>query len=329
VSPRPPIDLNPHLVQPIVTVAVVSWNTRELLIRCLNSLAPEVQAGRAQVWVVDNDSTDGSASAAREYAPWVHVVEPGANLGFGRAVNLVAQTTESRWLAIANADTALEPGALEHLLEAGAEKSVGCIAPQLLLPDGSTQHSLHSLPTIPFTVALNLGLHRLSARLADRMLLDGLHDVARPRDVPWAIGAFLLLRREAFDAVGGFDDGQWMYAEDLDLGWRLQAAGWRTRYEPSARVRHTSGAATELAFGDDRTRRFTVETYKVIARRRRRARARATAAVNVLGAAARVAWMTPLALLMRRWRGPRDRSRMWLAVHSEGLHRCRDRLDDR
>lgn len=306
-------------VNPAVTVAVISWNTRELLIRCLGSLAGEVRAGRAQVWVVDNGSSDGSAAAAREHAPWATVIEPAANLGFGRAVNLVARATHSEWIASANADVELEPGALESLLTAGADRRVGCVAPRLLLSDGSTQHSVHSLPTIPFTLALNLGLHRLSPRLADRMLLEGLYDVERPRDVPWAIGALLLLRRSAFDEVGGFDERQWMYAEDLDLGWRLRDSGWRTRYVPSARARHASGAATELAFGDQRTARFTRETYAMLARRRGTLRTRATATVNVLGAAARVAWMTPLAAVLRRWRGPRDRSRMWLDVHVQGL----------
>src|ERR1019366_47153 len=101
-------------------------------------------------------------------------------------------------------------------------------------------------------------------------------------------GAFLLLRRTAFDAVGGFDHRQWMYAEDLDLGWRLSAAGWITRYEPRARVLHASGAATSAAFGSDRVPRFMRATYAVIVRRRGVARTWITAAINVLGAVARI-----------------------------------------
>ncbi len=301
------------------TIAVVSWNTRELLVQCLRSLAPEVDAGRADVFVVDNGSSDGTPGAVREVAPWARLLEPGTNLGFGRAVNLVARESDSQWLACANADVALDPGALEALLAAGRDSRVGCVAPRLLLPDGSVQHSVYPFPTIPFAVAFNLGLYRLSRGLSDRLCLEGYWDSGRSRAVPWAIGAFLLLRRQAFDAVGGFDERRFMYAEDLDLGWRLHDAGWQTRYEPRATARHRAGASTAVAFGDGRVARFTRATYAVLLLRRGRTRASATAALNVFGATLRLAWMAPLAVVLRRWRAPVARTRMWLRAHVQGL----------
>ena len=303
----------------MVTVAVVSSNTRELLLRCLGSLAPEVEAGRASVWVVDNASSDGSADAARREAPWAQVLEPGKNLGFGPAVNLVARQTDSEWLAAANADVALESGALETLVAVGGDPRVAAVAPRLVLPDGNTQHSVYRFPTLPFTVMFNLGALNLSRSLADRMLLETYWDPERPRRVDWAIGAFLLLRRSAFDAAGGFDDRQWLYAEDLDLCWRLADAGFTTRYEPSARILHESGAATMAAFGDQMTARWMAATYAVLVRRKGLAHAWATACVNLVGAAARVAWTAPLALISSRWREPRDLYRRWLAAHRQGL----------
>ena len=81
-------------------------------------------------------------------------------------------------------------------------------------------------------------MNRLSPGLGDRLCLEGAWNPDRARAVPWAIAAFLLVRREAFDAVGGFDDAMWLHAEDLDLAWRLKQARWGTWYEPSARVRH-------------------------------------------------------------------------------------------
>jgi GT2 family glycosyltransferase len=276
-----------------VTAAVVSWNTRELLERCLRSLEPEARSGRLEAWVVDNGSSDGSAGAARSLAPWAQVLEPGSNLGFGPAVNLVAARTESEWLLVANADVALEPGALDKLLAAGADPRIGCVAPRLLAPDGTTEHSVHPFPTLRFTTAFNLGLHRLSARGADRLCLEGHWDPERRRAVPWAIGACLLLRRRAFEQAGGFDERQWLFAEDLELGWRLRDRGWVTWYEPAARVRHASGAATASAFGSARRTRFMTATYSTLARRSGRARALLTALVNVLGAAVRLnrAWL--------------------------------------
>ncbi|TML25781.1 MAG: glycosyltransferase, partial [Actinobacteria bacterium] len=210
-----------------VAVAVVSWNTRELLARCLESLAGEADAGRAEVWVVDNASDDGSAELVAERFGWVRLERAGVNLGFGAAVNRVAAGTDTPWLAMANADVRVRAGALERLLAAGAADSgAGALAPRLLLPDGSAQHSVFPFPSVPFALGLNLGALRLAPALADRLALPGSWDSERARRVPWAIGAFLLVRRPAWDAAGGFDESQWLYAEDLDLGWRLRRAGW-------------------------------------------------------------------------------------------------------
>src|SRR3954468_4436887 len=104
---------------PSVTIAIVSWNTRDLLARCLESLKPEVDRGTAEVWVVDNASSDGSPDLVRERFDWVNLVASDENLGFGTALNLVARQTTSEWIATANADIALHPGALDALLEAG------------------------------------------------------------------------------------------------------------------------------------------------------------------------------------------------------------------
>src|SRR4051794_34820680 len=103
---------------PIVTLVVVSWNTRALLARCLDSVASEVQGGRVEAWVVDNASRDGSADLVRERYPWARLEALEENIGFGPAVNLAAERTSTPWLAIANADVALRPGALDALLEA-------------------------------------------------------------------------------------------------------------------------------------------------------------------------------------------------------------------
>lgn len=309
--------------EPVVTVAVVSYNTRELLLECLDSLAAESARGRAGVWVLDNASTDGSADAARTYAPWAQVIDAGENLGFGRAVNLVAARTGGDWLLVANADIALEAGALDALLAAGGDSRIGCVAPRLSSPAGVTEHSVHPFPTLPLTVAFNLGLQRVVPGLGDRLCLEGYWDPDRARTVPWAIGACLLMRRRAFDSVGGFDDRQWLYAEDLELGWRLHDAGWATRYEPRALVRHRSGAATSVAFGEQRIDRFTRETYAVLERRRGPLRASLTAAVNVGGATARIAWMAPLAVLSDSWRARRAAAGVWLRAHRAGLRRPR------
>jgi GT2 family glycosyltransferase len=265
-----------------VAVAVVSWNTRELLRDCLESLRGEPLA---EVWVVDNASTDGSAAMVRDEFPQVQLLALESNVGFGPAVNLVAARTTTPFVAPANADVALRPGALTALLAAARRSPrAGVLAPRLVLPSGETQHSVYAFPTLPFTLAFNLGL---AQRFGDRLCLEGHWDPERERDVDWALGAFLIVRREAWNAIGGFDEQQWMYAEDLDLGWRISRAGYTTRYVPGARVLHHASAATTQAWGDERTLRWLRSTYAWLLRRRGPARTRATALVNVVGAYAR------------------------------------------
>jgi GT2 family glycosyltransferase len=303
-----------------VTVAVVSWNTRDLLRACLVSLAPELEAGRAEVWVVDNGSSDGSAGMVRAEFPDVRLVESGDNLGFGPAVNEVARQTDCEWIAAANADIEVGAGAIEALLAAGAaDARVGCLAPRLRRPDGSTQHSVHIFPP-SYVLTRSLPVGRLSRRLGDRYCLEGAFDESRPREVDWADGAFLLIRRRAFEAVGGFDPRQWMYAEDLDIAWRLARSGWTTRYEPRAVVTHVVAAATREAFGRDIAGRQIAAIYAWIARRRGLAAARLCAGAVLTAEAVKFAFLRPLLpVLSDDGRVVVRRARARLRTHRAGL----------
>lgn len=314
--------------RPAVAVAVVSWNTRELLAACLRSLRPDADAGLAEVWVVDNASSDGSAELVRREFPWARLVACEENLGFGRAVNLVAQETRTPWIAPANADVELTPGALARLLETGAARPrAGIVAPRLVLHDGSTQQSVHPFPTLPLTLVFNAGLHLLSRRLADRLLLEHHWDPERPRDVDWAIAAFQLVRREAFEQAGGFDEAHWMYAEDLDLAWRLARLGWTTRYEPAAVVRHAASAAATQAFEEEVVDRWMAATYAWMARRRGMLRTWCYAAVNWLGATGRLALTRPRERRdPRRWAPVAQEWRTWRRAHRAGLRSRRELL---
>ena len=305
---------------PPVTVAIVSWNTSDLLARCLESLAPEAEAGRATVWVVDNASTDGSADLVRERFGWVNLIASDENLGFGTAVNLVAARTRSPWIATANADVALRPGALEALLAAGArDPRAGAVAPRLVLPDGTTQHSVFAFPTITFSFLLASAAFRFSRTLGDRRAFPGYWNAERARHVPWAVAAFLLVRRSAWDEVGGFDERQWMYAEDLDLGWRLHQAGWATRYDPRAHVDHESAASTTQLFGPELAPHWQRATYGCIARRRGRGYARAVALLNLVGAILRWARLVVQAASDPDHAPARDAHGRWVLVHLRAL----------
>jgi len=313
-----------RLSAPAVTVAVVSWNTRDLLDACLRALEPDHRAGTARVVVVDNGSHDGSPELVRTAHPWVVLVERPDNPGFGTAADVALEHADTPFVAVANADVAPDPGAMDTLLAAAAaHPRAGVLAPRLRTPDGATQHSVHPFPSLRQVAAVDLGLARVLPGEARRLALEGAWDPDRAREVDWAHGAFLLVRREAWDAVGGFDRTMWMYAEDLDLCWRIRRAGWTTRYVPQAQVHHHVAASTSQAWGEDRLARsqraaYAWSTSRLGPARTRLLRGLAVGAGQVrtgaLGAAARVR--------PARYGWRRDRARTQLHAHRDaGLDR--------
>ena len=304
-----------------VTVAIVSWNTRELLRACLESLSEDSTSGLAEVWVIDNASGDGSAAMVEQDFPWVKLIASDENLGFGVAVNEVAERTSSDWIAPANADIEFERGALAALVAAGeSHPEAAILAPRLIAGDGATQQSVHAFPGIRLAAALASGATAMSSGLGDRLCIDGAWDPEREREVDWAHGAFLLCRRDAFEEIGGFDPRQWMYAEDLDLAWRVRRTGAAVRYVPRARIRHAGAAATTQAFGDSKQERYMVATFAWMADRRGTLVTWAYAAISALGALVRWGWYSLRALIQPgAFSSKRDASRSWLALHRRGL----------
>jgi N-acetylglucosaminyl-diphospho-decaprenol L-rhamnosyltransferase len=250
----------------------------------------------------------------REKHPWVNLIETGGNLGYGRAINLVASRTESPWLVISNSDVALRNGALDRLLEAGeADPQAAIVAPRLILPGGGTQHSVWAFPTIAQSAVQNAGPRLAGRLLADRLALPGAWDADRGRRVPWAVGAFLLVRRTAWDQIGGFDPGQWMSAEDLDLGWRMREAGWVTRYEPRAIVDHDESAATTQVWGSELALHWQRCAYSWMLRRRGRGPTAVVGLINFAGSGVR--YLKRLAQARgRRDEGLRAFGR-WVLIH--------------
>jgi N-acetylglucosaminyl-diphospho-decaprenol L-rhamnosyltransferase len=226
-----------------VAAVVVNYNAADHLAACLASLAAN---GVEQVVVVDNGSTDGSRQLARKAgARWLPT---GGNLGYGRAANRGAQTPEaraSRYLLVCNPDLELRPGAVVARVESlRAHPQLGVVGPGLSNLDGSRYPSARTFPNLVDAIGHGLlGMVAPHNRFTRRyQLLDWDHgDAAR---VDWVSGACFLARREAWDAVGGFDPAYFMYLEDVDLCWRLARAGWAAGYEPAAEVVHAQGVST-------------------------------------------------------------------------------------
>lgn len=227
----------------MTSAVIVSYNSAAYLPDCLRSLRSE---GVDDIVVVDNASKDGSVGAVRGADPGARVVETGANLGFGSAANRGVTVAADDLVLILNPDTVVEPGAVKALAEAlERDPGLAVVGPRLENLDGSLYPSVRRFPdlTVAFGHAfLGLVWPGNPATRAYRML-DWDHDRPAP-DVDWVGGAAMMVRRSAFDLVGGFDECYFMYVEDVDLCWRLGRGGWRIGYEPAARVVHALGGSS-------------------------------------------------------------------------------------
>ena len=197
--------------------------------------------------VVDNGSTDGSVRMAREAFPDLEVVESGGNVGYAAAANRGIAATTAPVVAVCNCDIRVSPGtagALVARLE--RELDLAAVGPAIENPDGSRYPSARRVPRLSDAIGHAVfGFVRPNNRYTRRYRqLDVDPDLAR--DVDWVSGAAIWLRRAALDQIGGWDEGYFMYVEDVDLCWRLRTAGWRVAFEPSGRVTHIQGASTEL-----------------------------------------------------------------------------------
>ncbi len=225
-----------------VAVAIVNWNTRDHLRACLASAVVEAE----EIVVVDNGSTDGSVELVRHLYPHVAIEILPSNPGYGAGANVAVRRARMPYVFLLNSDTILRPGwltAVSTYLDACPR--VAILGPRLVNPDGSLQTSCFRFPRplMPLLRAQPLApVVRRIPVLRDHYLPAWPHD--RPRRVPWVLGAALALRRTAFDAVGGFDEGYHLYFEEVDLCYRMQQAGWEIHFAPVTEVIHAGGAST-------------------------------------------------------------------------------------
>ena len=229
------------------TVAVVvNYESGSALTRCVDDLA---RCGLDAVVVVDNGSTDGSLDAAMVASPRIEIVDPGENLGYGAAVNRGVAATSSDFLLICNPDLEVPVGVVETLVGVlVADSEVAIAGPLIRTPSGERYPSARQFPSIIDAAGhALLGIFAPDNRFTrryQRSELDSIGDESL--HVDWVSGACFLVRRDAYEQVGGFDESFFMYLEDVDLCWRLGRAGWRVAYAPAASVVHLQGCSTDL-----------------------------------------------------------------------------------
>lgn len=305
---------DPH---PLVRVGIVSWNTAGHLDACLAALPEALGGVDAEVVVVDNGSDDDSVEVARRHR--VIVVANQENRGYAVAMNQALGSTPAPILLALNPDTVPAPGTLRHLVEhLEANPAAGVAVPRLVGAHGRPQHSAYRFPGAfaPLVATMSTRGLRRSA-VGRRLLLEGSgpHQAGR---VDWAIGAVHLIRAAALDGEPPYSERSFMYAEDLDLCWRLAQRGVPTVLAADVTVLHVGNAAGERAWGDARSVRYLAATYDVIAQRRSPGAARLVAAGWALAAALSMLRVTPWVMVGRRRTGSRRLMRLRgreLAVH--------------
>lgn len=230
-----------------VLTVIVSYNTRALTLEAIASVVEQRPAPR--LVVVDNASADGSADAIATDWPDVDLIRAGSNLGFGRAVNLAAETGRSRWILMLNPDARLEDGALARLVEfAEANPGHGIYGGRTVFPDGTLNPDSCQNRMTPWSeFCMATGLTRA---FRDTALFnpEGIGGWRRDsvREVDIVFGAFCLVDRSVWDELGGFDPRYWLYGEDADLCLRATAlTGRRPLFTPDAVATHVGGAASD------------------------------------------------------------------------------------
>jgi GT2 family glycosyltransferase len=226
-----------------LSILIVSWNTKQLLQACLEKLSGELKEIDAEVFVVDNASSDDSAGMVAGEFPWAKLTANTANRGFAAANNQVLELATGNYVLLLNPDTEVYPGALKTLMRFLDEHPrAAVVAPQLINSDGTVQRSCRGFPTFFGMTYELLGLSRLFpdvAKFRAYKMLDWQHDDERQVDQPE--GACLMIRQEVIDKVGMLDEGYFMLFEEVDWCFRIKQAGWEIWFTPAAKVLHHYG----------------------------------------------------------------------------------------
>ena len=218
-----------------LSIIIVNWNTRALVIDCLESIRQHPPSSAYEIWVVDNASSDDSVAAVKAAFPDVRLIENERNSGFAAANNQAIQVSSGEAVMLLNSDTLVREHAFDRLLAAlEAYPQIGIVGARLLNQDGSLQPSWAAFPTI-WSELRGVNVRKVMP----------FRDASNLQSVDWVGGAALLIRRRATKQVGLMDERFFMYSEETDWCYRVKQAGWEICYCTDAEITHLGGQSTK------------------------------------------------------------------------------------
>lgn len=232
---------------PDLTIIIVSYNTRDLTLKCLETLYATTRETAFHTVVYDNASSDGSAQAVAEAFPQVELIASDENLGFAKANNVVAAEARTEWLLLLNPDTECHAGAVDNLMAfSRANPKAGITGGRTVFPDGSLNIAscwMQITPWSTFCAATGLSSLFSKSEVFNPEAMGGWpRDTVR--DVDIVVGCFLMIRRALWEDLGGFDLKYFMYGEEADLCLRAAKRGYQPRITPDAQIMHLVGASS-------------------------------------------------------------------------------------
>lgn len=234
-----------------ISVIIVSYNVKELLAQCINSILSSSKNLKVEIIVVDNNSFDGSINHIKSKFPSnpdIKLIESPVNLGFAKANNLGSRNAKGEYILILNPDTILQEDTLEKTLNFyKTNNNIGAVTCKLILPSGKLDLACRrSFPTPSVAVYRILGLSRLfpKSRIFGKYNLS-FKDENETYEVDAIVGAFMMIRKDIYQKVNGFDEDYFMYGEDLDLCYRIKKSGYKIYYFPETSIIHYKGESTK------------------------------------------------------------------------------------
>ena len=226
--------------EPILSVVIVTWNSRPHLQACLASLLPAIEGLLAEIVVVDNDSSDDTVQRTRDEFPDVRLIRMTGNSGFSRAANMGIAASAGRYVWLLNPDTIVHRSTARQLVAClDGHARAGAAGPRLAADGSTDSRSARGYPTLLSEIAEKCGLRRLAVRLTALNM-----DWEDTRTVPLISGAAMCIRRQALEEVGPLDEDLFLYCEDLDICRRLSTAGWEIWYTGGASVTHPGAGSS-------------------------------------------------------------------------------------